>query len=217
MTGSTASPTPSAGCSERVSFSLSDSFPRRQLFRRSSFPVQPFFRICVSSPTLDTEHTRYGGRPLCLPRRASRASSIGFLHTFCMYLYAQRASIANPPFDYYQYPSSPRTPHDQLLISWARPSDVPSCPQTTSLFALWPAAPPFYHTYPQFFRATNELWNDLPSLFTNESQSFGSSGGGHGSAPSLGLSAPTKYWIYSCPAILFKATHRSRNYMLSCH
>ena len=53
-----------------------------------------------------------------------------------MSLYAHRAPIANPPFDYYQYPSSPRTPHDQLLISWARPSDVPSCPQTTSLFAL---------------------------------------------------------------------------------
>jgi len=60
LTESTASPTPLAGCSQRVSFSLSDSRPRRQLFWRSSFLVQPFFRICVSSPTLDTEHTRYG-------------------------------------------------------------------------------------------------------------------------------------------------------------
>jgi len=57
LTGSTASPTPSARSSAHVSFPLSYSRPRCQLFWRSPFLVQAFFRTCVSSPTLDTEHT----------------------------------------------------------------------------------------------------------------------------------------------------------------
>ena len=62
--------------------------------------------------------------------------------------------------------------------------------------------PPFNHSHPEFVRATTELWHDLPSFFTNESESLGSFGDGHGSASSLGGSAPTKDWIRSCPAIL---------------
>jgi len=105
---------------------------------------------------------------------------------------------ATPPFDY-QYPSSPRTRHSQLLIfgrsnvlSFFRPPP----------FCLGRAALPFQHTYPEFLRTTNELRNGLRSLFTNKSESFCSFSGGRGSAPSLGLSAPTKDRIRAYPAIL---------------
>jgi len=84
-------------------------------------------------------------------------------------------------------------------------------------FCLGPAAPPFRHARPGLFRATNELWHDLPVLITNESELFGWFGGGHGSAPPLGMSAFIKDWIHSCPAILQRTSHWLRNHIPSCH
>jgi len=70
---------------------------------------------------------------------------------------------------------------------------------------------------PEYFRAINELWHDLPSLFTNESESLCPFSSGHGSAPPLGVSAPSTDQIRSFPAICFRTSHRLRNHMLSCH
>jgi len=70
---------------------------------------------------------------------------------------------------------------------------------------------------PEFFVPSTNFWHDLPSLFTNESESLCPFGSGHGSAPPLGVSAPNKDQIRSFPAIFFRTSHRLRNHMLSCH
>jgi len=108
-----------------------------------------YLRTCGSSPTPDTEHTWHDvAASPPLHDLFNCAFSIGFSPPFCVSLEAHRAITAIPPFDYRQSPSSPRTPHGQILIFGAHPSNVlsvfrppsfsPRAHCTTFLLSLYP-------------------------------------------------------------------------------
>jgi len=91
------------------------------------------------------------------------------------------------------------------------------------LFGLGPAALPFHHTYLEYLRATNVMEHVLLSFVrwkdAQSNESFGSFGGGPGSAASLGVPTRLKDSIRGYPAMLPGPATRSRKHdrLQPCH